>query len=267
MELHMRYGPWQLMLLCILFVGPRLGLAQTIGFSPSTPKSGDPISVTFTEPFDCAALTPVLTASSSSSFTFASTKTDGIVNCPQIPVPPPTTSEFVVKLGILAAGTYDVTWNTYLRHVSDGTTVLVSSTTGSLVVAPGSVVISPGFTGNWFDPDSSGHGFSIEVLPGNTMLAEWYVFAPDGGQAWIAALGPITGNSAVLQGYFPAGPGGRFPPHFDPAQLSNQYWGTVTFVFGDCNAGQVSWQPAIDGYSSGWMPITRLTMPAGLTCP
>jgi len=242
-------------------------LPQSIEFSPPTPKSGESISVTFTEPFNCAAREPVLAASSATSFTFESTETDGIVNCPLIPFPPPTTQSFSTSLGILAAGTYGLTWKHSIRHVSDGTLTPVFSATASLVVESGSVTISPGFTGNWFNPGSSGHGFSIEVLPGNTMLAEWYAFAPDGGQAWIAAMGPITGNSAVLQGYYPVGPGGRFPPQFNPGQLSNQFWGTITFVFSDCNSGQVSWQSAIEGYGSGWLPITRLTMPAGLSCP
>jgi len=262
----MRYG-LQLTLVCALLIAPRLGLSQSIGFFPAVPTSGDSISVAFTEPFNCAALAPTLAANSSNSFTFESTQTDGIVHCPFVPFPPPKTSNFSVSLGILAAGTYDVTWNNYLRHVADGTVTLVSTSTRSLVVAPGNVTISAGFTGHWFNPASSGHGFSVEVLPNATMLAEWYAFAPDGGQAWIAALGPIKENSAVLQAYFPVGPGGRFPPHFDPAQLSSQYWGTITFVFSDCNSGQVSWQPVVDGYGSGFMPITRLTMPAGLSCP
>jgi hypothetical protein len=127
--------------------------------------------------------------------------------------------------------------------------------------------IGPGITGNWFDHNQSGHGFSIEVLPGNSMLAQWYVFAPNGGQAWIIATGPISGNSAVLQGFFPVGSGGRFPPNFDPSRVQNQAWGAITFTFTDCNNGQVNWQPIVAGYTSGSMPITRLTLPAGLSCP
>jgi len=263
----MRGSLRQLTFSCILLIAPSVGLPQTFEFSPPAPKSGESITVTFSRPYDCTAITPVLEASSANSFTFKSTQTDGLVQCPQIPSPLPKTSSFPVSLGVLAAGKYDVTWNFYLHHTADGTTTFLGKVSGPLVVAPGSLLISPGFTGNWFDPASSGHGFSIEVLPGNSMLAEWYVFAPDGGQTWISAMGPITGNSAVLQGYFPVGAGGRFPPQFNPGQLSNQFWGTITFVFSDCNSGQASWQSAIDGYGSGWLPITRLTMPAGLSCP
>jgi streptogramin lyase len=135
------------------------------------------------------------------------------------------------------------------------------------IAATAGITISSGFTGNWFDTSESGHGFSIEVLPGNQMLAEWYVFAPNGGQSWIVATGPIAGNTAVLQGWQPVGPGGRFPPNFNSSQLQNQPWGTITFTFTDCNDGHVSWQPTANGYTSGSIPITRLTMPAGLSCP
>lgn len=130
-----------------------------------------------------------------------------------------------------------------------------------------SFAIGNGITGNWYDPSESGHGFGIEVLPGNTMLAEWYVYAPNGGQAWIVATGPITGNTAVLQAFQKVGSGGVFPPNFNPTQLQNLPWGTITFTFTDCNNGTVSWQPTVAGYTSGSIPIQRLTMPAGLTCP
>jgi len=129
------------------------------------------------------------------------------------------------------------------------------------------MTISAGITGNWFNSSESGHGFSVEVLPGNKMLTEWFVFAPDGGQAWIIATGAITGNTAVLQGSYLVGTGGRFPPNFISSEINEQFWGTITLTFSDCNHGQASWQPAVAGYTSGSMPIARLTMPAGLTCP
>ncbi len=132
----------------------------------------------------------------------------------------------------------------------------------------GRITVGPtGFTGNWYNPDQSGHGFSIEVLPGNTMLAEWYVFAPTGGQAWIVATGPLNGTTAVLQGFQSVGPGALFPPNFNVATVTGQPWGAITFTFSDCNNGQVSWQPTAAGYTSGSMPIKRLTMPVGVTCP
>lgn len=254
-------------LVCVFVFFVRPAIAQSISFSPPAPTGGETVVATLSQPYNCAAPQPMLTASSADSFTFDSILPDGIVNCPFIPFPPPTTSSFPITLGSLSQGTYAVTWNIYLSQ-SSGAPILLSSTSASVVVMPGAeTAISAGFTGNWFDPSESGHGFSIEVLPGNLMLAEWYAFAPNGGQAWIVATGPITGNTAVLQGYYPVGSGGRFPPNFNPSQLQDQLWGTITFTFTDCNNGQVNWQPTVEGYTNGSIPITRLTMPAGLSCP
>ena len=135
------------------------------------------------------------------------------------------------------------------------------------IAATNDGTITPGYTGNWFDPAQPSHGFSLEVLAGNQMLAQWYVFGPNGGQAWLVATGPIVGNRAVLQAFLPVGNGGRFPPNFDPTLVKNQAWGTITFTFADCADGSVSWQPTLTGYSAGSLPIARLTTPAGLTCP
>jgi len=255
----------------ILFFSCRLAFAA-VTFAPTAPTAGESVAVSFTEPYNCAAKPPVLTESSTCSFTFVSTYPSGIVQCPQIPYPIPENSISTISLGLLSAGTYTVTWNYYLDQTPDPPRLL-SSESASLLVAPGasSVALSSGFTGNWYSPNSSGHGFSLEVLPGKVLLAEWFVFAPAGEQAWIEATGPIVGNSAVLQAYYADGAGGRFPPNFAPAQLENKFWGTINFTFTDCNTRQVSWLPAVGaytlGYTSGSMPITRLTMPAGLSCP
>ena len=268
-ELDMHRDFCKLGLVCVFVFFARSGIAQSITFSPPAPTADETVVATLSQPFNCAAPQPELTASSADSLTFSSILPNGIVNCGVIPFPPPTRSSFDVSLGSLLAGTYAITWNIYLSQ-SPAAPTLLSSTSASLVVLPGvvsGVAISAGFTGNWFDPSQSGHGFSIEVLPGNMMLAEWFVFAPYGGQTWIVATGPITGNAAVLQGYYPVGAGGLFPPNFNPSQLQNQPWGTVTFTFTDCNSGHVSWLPTVAGYTGGSIPITRLTMPAGLSCP
>jgi hypothetical protein len=130
------------------------------------------------------------------------------------------------------------------------------------------IAIGPGMTGSWFDGGQSGHGLSIEVLPGQPLQlrASWFVFAPDGGQSWIIGQGPVAGTRAVLQGYQMVGPGGRFPPAFDQARVRAEPWGTLTFTFRDCNHGQVAWASSAPGYGNGIMELERLTLPAGLTC-
>jgi plastocyanin len=142
----------------------------------------------------------------------------------------------------------------------------VSGAAGVIIV--GALPIQAGHTGSWFNPAQIGHGLMLEVLPGSPMrlLAGWFTFAPQGGQSWITGVGPIIGSQAEVQGYQTAGSGGRFPPNFDAANVRQEPWGTLTFTFSDCQHGRVDWVSTVAGYGSGGMDLTRLTLPAGLTC-
>lgn len=128
--------------------------------------------------------------------------------------------------------------------------------------------IGPGITGTWVSTDHpQGSGFGLEVLDGNLFVIEWYAFGRDGGQMYVGGIGPITGNTATIDVFQTVGPGARFFPHFVDAQAHAQKWGTVTATFNDCNSGQISWVSLQSEFGSGSVAITRLTQPAGLSCP
>jgi hypothetical protein len=139
---------------------------------------------------------------------------------------------------------------------------------GSVCEAVIGIPIRPGITGTWFDPAQTGHGFVIEVLPGEPkqLLVSWFVFTPQGGQSWITGRVPIDGTRAVVQGYQMLGSGGRFPPNLDPASVRSEAWGTLTFTFTDCTHGHVWWDSTAPGYGIGHLDLMRLTQPAGLVC-
>lgn len=145
-----------------------------------------------------------------------------------------------------------------------------SGMTGTITVnaaGPASVPITSGFTGTWVDSAASGQmGMGLEVLPGNNLVAEVYTYGADGGQLWVGGVGPIDGDTATITVTTIHGPGGRFPPNFDPAGVQNTPWGTLTFSFTDCNHGTVAWNPVVPGFGSGSLPISRVTLPAGLSC-
>ncbi len=140
---------------------------------------------------------------------------------------------------------------------------------GTIVVqaAPTAVNIGPGFTGAWFDPAQSGHGLFLEVLQNNALLAWWFTFNPAGTeQSWFGGVGNYSGNTAVITQVTQT-TGGRWIPNFDPSKLVQIPWGTFTFTFTDCNHGKVDFTSPVPGYGIGSMNLTRLTLPAGLTCP
>ena len=133
----------------------------------------------------------------------------------------------------------------------------------------GNVPIGSGFTGTWVDAGVTGQlGLGLEVLAGGNLVAEVYTFAPNGGQAWVGGVGPIIdGDHATITVSTINGPGGRFAPNFDPSQVANTTWGTLSLRFSDCNHGTLDWASVVPGYGSGSLPIIRVTLPAGLSCP
>ncbi|WP_395683032.1 plastocyanin/azurin family copper-binding protein [Dokdonella sp.] len=143
--------------------------------------------------------------------------------------------------------------------------------TGTITVRSTSanVPITSGFTGTWVDAGVTGQlGLGLEVLADGNLVAEVYTFAPAGGQAWIGGVGPIVnGDHATITVSTINGPGGRFAPNFDPSQVTNTTWGTLTLRFSDCNHGTLDWASTVPGFASGSLPIIRVTLPAGLTCP
>lgn len=136
------------------------------------------------------------------------------------------------------------------------------------VDASSTMPITSSFTGAWYDPNQSGHGLLVEVLPENRLLAYWFAFTPDNAQqAWFGGVGDIIGNQAIINAN--QGQGGRWIPDFDPALYSSQPWGTLTLTFSDCGHGRVDFAGGGDAspWSRGHMDLTRLTQPAGLSCP
>lgn len=129
--------------------------------------------------------------------------------------------------------------------------------------AAGTIPITSGFTGAWFDPEQNGHGLFIEVLPGGRLLVWWFTFDDEGNQMWFGGVGDITGDTAEIEVYRTEG--GRFIPNFDPDDITNTLWGVLTIVFFDCNHGRVDFASDL-GFGSGSMALTRITLPAGLSC-
>lgn len=124
--------------------------------------------------------------------------------------------------------------------------------------------IGPEHTGTWFDPAQSGHGLFVEVLPGNKIVAAWFTYGPNGGQAWFMGSGDIQDGFAIIDMVLPNG--ARFIPNFDPNDVQRTPWGNITLTFEDCNNGRVDFRSVL-GFGTGSMRLVRLTLPAGLSCP
>jgi len=150
---------------------------------------------------------------------------------------------------------------------------MVGSITVSDVAAAAQSITS-GISGNWYDPSANqaGHGFQIEILPDNGILAIWFVFNPAGtAQTWIYSQGSYVPGSSTVTVSALLEQAGAFPPNFDSRKLSVSEWGSLRFAFTDCNNGVVTWTSnaasAAAGYASTTFPIKRVSSVAGTTCP
>jgi murein DD-endopeptidase MepM/ murein hydrolase activator NlpD len=159
------------------------------------------------------------------------------------------------------AGTWTIT------AAFQGQTYVKTFAVSTAPAAPG-IAIGGYMSGSWYNPSQSGSGFLIEAATNNVMVAIWFVFAPvGGGENWIFAEGPYdhSKNSVTLSAYILSG--AKFPPSFNPGDVTRTPWGDITFTFADCDHGAVSWSSILPGYASGSYPISRLTQIDGTACP
>jgi Leucine-rich repeat (LRR) protein len=127
--------------------------------------------------------------------------------------------------------------------------------------------LSGDFSGQWFNPDQSGHGLVIDVLRSDAannrlLLLTWFVYL-NGQPSWVTGVGvPHAGSGlasntvivdmdqvAIFKGVaFPLG----------EARATPSLWGSITLAFKDANTGTLTWHSQYPGFSSGTMPIAHL---------
>ncbi len=132
-----------------------------------------------------------------------------------------------------------------------------------------SFVMNAGLNDAWYNPMTDGQGFFITVFPelGAVSMA-WFTYDTelppedasanlgDAGHRWLTAIGPIEGNSAVMN--IDIASGGLFDTateiqHTDPEGSD----GTITLTFESCSSGLVEYDiTSID--QQGSIPIQRV---------
>jgi DNA-binding beta-propeller fold protein YncE len=119
-------------------------------------------------------------------------------------------------------------------------------------------------SGNWFDPATSGQGFTVDVNPiSNYLFAAWYTYAPMGsaagaaGQRWYTAQAPFTPGMRSIPVTLYETTGGIFNTPRPPGQQTVPV-GTGTLAFQSCTAATFSYH-FTDGSSSGLSGIITLS--------
>lgn len=119
-------------------------------------------------------------------------------------------------------------------------------------------------SGNWYNPDQSGHGLQIEVLDLSQAAVAWYTFDEQGNPLWLLGIGTIAGDT--IRADLTAYAGTAFPPDFDSDEIEGSGWGEIVFRRNGCNTATLEWTPSGDTYQPGQMPLQRLTRIDGTNC-
>jgi hypothetical protein len=106
--------------------------------------------------------------------------------------------------------------------------------------------MGPNYSGSWYNPAQSGHGFSFEysIQTDGTPLvvAYWYVYDSVGNPIFLIGVGePEEGNTVSLE--FDAPYGMKFG-EFDPETTVHGDGGTGVFTFANEESGVFNYQPS-----------------------
>jgi hypothetical protein len=142
---------------------------------------------------------------------------------------------------------------------------LVLIVTSLLLFHSAAFAIGPAYSGSWYNPAQSGHGFSLEysVLDDETPLivAYWYVYDSEGNPIYLIGVGVGFVVFCVCV-VFEAPYGMKFG-EFDPDSTIRADGGTGVFAFEDSETGVFNYQPSqwmIDTYgvSAISIPVVQL---------
>jgi hypothetical protein len=128
--------------------------------------------------------------------------------------------------------------------------------------------INPGLNDVWFDPETSGQGFLITVLPdAETIFLAWFTFdtvrPPEGteahlgdaGHRWLTAQGGYSRNEASLAVFLTKG--GVFDSDEPTPEIGSMPIGLITIFWDDCENARLYYSLTGLG-EQGWIDIRRV---------
>lgn len=128
-----------------------------------------------------------------------------------------------------------------------------------------------GLSGSWYNPNQSGHGVMLDILPDNRMWLAWFTYDFEGNPIFLTANGiwDASTNSAYFDMIYTSG---MTFGEFNSNDIEQELWGGLMFEFNNCESATIYFaSPYIDDYTgwpygSGSFPVSRLTTIKDLTC-
>ena len=120
------------------------------------------------------------------------------------------------------------------------------------------LVVNDGWDGAWYEPETAGQGFLIDVYANrysdDFIFVAWFTYGDTNasGQRWLTAQGLINGSQAELAVYETSGGG------FDDSRsVSSEQIGTMNIEFKTCNSASLNYELTNESLS-GSIDIVRV---------
>lgn len=132
-----------------------------------------------------------------------------------------------------------------------------------LAGSPSTIRDPRGLTGLWYEPATSGQGFSFNWIAGDTLALAFYGHRDNGANLFLTGVrAGRFGYGETMEIPLTATSGGRFSD-FDRNAIHNTTWGTLTLRFDSCSSAQARLVGA-DGTKE--MQLLRLALAPDLPC-
>jgi hypothetical protein len=152
-----------------------------------------------------------------------------------------------------------------IRATSKGTLLAglacVMPAVTSLVEA---AAIEPRHSANWFNPERSGEGFSLQWQTNGSAVVTWFTYDPEGHPYWMIGVGEQSAGVLVFPELI-ATRGARFGVDFAAEDVVVFPWGSLRMSLG-CATGTADYESLLPEFGSGSFQLTRLTILRGLNC-
>ena len=125
-------------------------------------------------------------------------------------------------------------------------------------------LIEGSFSGTWFNSETDGQGFVIDVTSEPTSnnaraVVSWYTYNADGTgtQSWIVGTGPVIADTIIADMMITEGT--VFGTGFNSDDVAKSPWGQVNIKFNNCHSATVTFNSLDTNYGSGSLELQRLT--------
>jgi len=121
-------------------------------------------------------------------------------------------------------------------------------------------------SGAWFNPDSAGEGFIVEVIEDGRGVVYWFTYTADGSgqQTWLTADAHFEGNTLRLDMLQPVG--ATYGPLFNRDAIVLEDWGQLTLEFSDPDSATARYDSHLSDYGAGEFTLERLARPMLAEC-